>query len=198
MGMKTTYLKSAVLAKDFPDANRLEVAIAGRSNAGKSSFINTLTTSSIAKVSQEPGKTRLLNFFDVGDNYRLVDMPGYGFAARAGDEVLEWRKMIETYLSIRGNFMGLILIMDARREWEEDEEMLKHFMNTIDKPMLVVLTKIDKMTKNEIHAAVAKIKKASQLIDVFPVSNLKKVGVEEVEEHFFVNWIKPHLKKGKK
>ncbi len=78
-----------------------EVAIAGRSNAGKSSFINALAKGKVAKVSSTSGKTRLLNFFNMEDSYTLVDMPGYGFAARSGDEMAEWHKMIETYLMTR-------------------------------------------------------------------------------------------------
>ena len=95
MPRPTRFLKSAVWPKDYPEADRPEIALIGRSNAGKSSLLNALVSQKAAKVSQTPGKTRLLNFFDFGDHYRLVDMPGYGFAARSGDEILAWEKMIK-------------------------------------------------------------------------------------------------------
>lgn len=185
------FIKSAVLAKDYPIHKKAEVAIAGRSNAGKSSFINSLSKGKVAKVSSTPGKTRLLNFFNMEDSYVLVDMPGYGFAARAGDEMEEWHRMIETYLMTRENLCGLLLVMDIRRSWTDDEELLKKFSEERGFPLLVVLTKADKMSRSQMLQAVAKIKKTSGLSAVFPVSTLKKEGQDEVEEYVFENWVKP-------
>src|SRR6478752_6525097 len=121
------FIKSAVLPKDYPIHKMAEVAIAGRSNAGKSSFINALTRNKVAKVSSTPGKTTLLNFFNMEDSYVLVDMPGYGFAARSNDEISQWHQMIEAYLMSRENLVGLVVIMDIRRDWTADEELLKKF-----------------------------------------------------------------------
>lgn len=190
MSKSIQFIKSAVLDKDYPVSKFAEVAIAGRSNAGKSSFINALTKGKIAKVSSTPGKTRLLNFFNMADSYVLVDMPGYGFAARAGDEVVEWHQMIETYLMTRENLVGLLLVMDIRRDWSEDEELLKKFSDRRGFPMAVALTKADKMTRNHANQAVAKVKKMSGLSAVFAVSSLKKTGQDEVEEYMFENWVK--------
>lgn len=184
------FIKSAVLAKDFPVSNKPEVAIAGRSNAGKSSFINALGNTKIVKVSATPGKTRLLNFFSFGEHYNLVDMPGYGFAARSGDEMRDWQQMIETYLMGRENLRGLLLVMDIRREWDQDEELLKHFSDTRGFPMAVVLTKADKMSRNQMMSAIAKIKKQSGISAVFASSATKREGQEEVEDYMFENWIK--------
>ena len=197
MPIDVKFLKSAVLARDYPDAKRPEVAIAGRSNAGKSSFINCLTKSKIAKVSQEPGKTRLLNFFDVGEHYRLVDTPGYGFASRSGSEVLSWQEMIETYFSTRENFVGLILVMDIRRDWEEDEAMMVDFLNSIDKPLLVVLAKADRCTRSEIAERKKIIARASGVEQICIASSVKDIGVEEIEEYFFKAWVKPAIGKRK-
>lgn len=183
------YLKSAVLPKDYPDAKRPEVAVAGRSNAGKSSFLNAIAGSKVAHVSQTPGKTRLLNFFDAGAHYRLVDMPGYGFAARNADEMQEWSRMIETYLSVRGNLKCLVLLMDIRRDWQEDEELLKQFCGKIDLPMIVVLTKADKCKTKEKQDRVKLIKKMSQLSDVFPASAQTKEGVEEIEDYVYRQFV---------
>lgn len=184
-------MKSAVLAKDYPVSNKAEVAIAGRSNAGKSSFINALAKKGkIAKVSSTPGKTRLLNFFDMEDSYILVDMPGYGFAARSGDEMVEWHKMIETYLMTRENLCGLLLVMDIRRPWTEDEELLKKFSDRRGFPLAVILTKADKLSRNQMLQAVTKMKKTSGLSAVFPVSALKKEGQDAVEDYIYENWVK--------
>ncbi|MNJ92530.1 putative GTP-binding protein EngB [compost metagenome] len=184
------FIKSAVLTKDYPESAKPEIAIAGRSNAGKSSFINALGSSKIAKVSSTPGKTRLLNFFSLGEAYNIVDMPGYGFAARSGDEMREWQQMIEAYLMTRENLRGLVLVMDIRRDWDQDEELLKHFSDTRGFPMAVVLTKADKMSRGQMIQSVAKIKKQSGLSAVFASSALKRQGQEEVEEYVFENWIK--------
>lgn len=176
---------------------RPEVAIAGRSNAGKSSFLNALVGSKVAHVSQNPGKTRLLNFFDFGAHYRFVDMPGYGFAARSVDEMKDWSKMIETYLSIRENLRGLVLLMDIRRQWEEDEELLKQFCGRINLPLCVLLTKSDKCSRKEIQDFTQKIRKTAELADVFPVSAQTGAGVEAVEEFIYRQWILPaKTKKG--
>ncbi len=183
------FIKSAVYPQDFPPAKKAEVAIAGRSNAGKSSFLNAIGGGKIAKVSSTPGKTRLLNFFSVNNKYVMVDMPGYGFAARSADEVDEWHRMIEVYLTQRETLQGLILIMDIRRDWTADEEMLKKFSSEQDFPMAVVLTKADKMSKNEINAASLKIKKQSGLSDVFVTSTLKKIGHEDVENFIYKTWV---------
>ncbi|WP_413575665.1 ribosome biogenesis GTP-binding protein YihA/YsxC [Bdellovibrio sp. HCB290] len=190
MPKQIRFIKSAVVEKDYPVHSRAEVAIAGRSNAGKSSFINGLATNKIAKVSSTPGKTRLLNFFDVAATFVLVDMPGYGFAARSGDEIRDWHKMIETYLSSRESLAGLILVMDIRRSWSEDEELLRRFSETQGFPLAVVLTKADKMSRSQMLQAVAKIKKETGLSAVFATSSIKKTGQEEVEDYIYKNWIK--------
>ncbi|ASD64685.1 ribosome biogenesis GTP-binding protein YsxC [Bdellovibrio bacteriovorus] len=184
------FIKSAVLEKDFPVHKKAEVAIAGRSNAGKSSFINALTKNKIAKVSSTPGKTRLLNFFELDQSYVMVDMPGYGFAARSGDEMREWHRMIETYLMNREQLRGLLLVMDIRRSWTEDEELLKEFSERRGFPLAVVLTKADKMSRSQMLQAVAKVKKASGLSAVFGVSSLKKEGQDAVEDYIYENWVK--------
>lgn len=191
------FLKSAVLPQDYPPDQGVEIAIAGRSNAGKSSLINLLTGSRIAKVSSTPGKTRLLNFFLMNGKYVLTDMPGYGFAARSKSEIEEWEEMIESYLSSRESLRGLILVIDSRREWADEEQALKNFTEDRGLPMAIALTKTDKLSKNEIFTAVAKMKKAAGLENVFPMSTLKKVGHKELEDFAFLNWVKPHLGKGK-
>ena len=197
MALDIDYLKSAVFPKDFPAPNRPEIALAGRSNAGKSSFLNSVSKKPIAKVSQAPGKTRLLNFFDVGKSYRIVDMPGYGFAKRSGDEVVSWTEMIEGYLDSRENLVGLILIMDIRRDWTQDEEMLVQYLRDRDLPCCVVGTKSDQLSKSELKMRLQKLKDKAGVEGVFAVSNLTKVGTDEVEEFVFAEWVKPYKSRPK-
>lgn len=187
---KMSFIKSAVKMKDFPVTKLREVAMAGRSNAGKSSLINVWAKEKVAKVSQSPGKTRLLNFFSMGESYIVVDMPGYGYASRGGDELKTWRKMIEGYLSQRPQLAGLVLLMDMARDWETDEEVLAQYMMKNDLPVVVGLTKADKFSKQDIQKAIARVKKQSRLEDVFALSAQNREGCDELEEFIFRNWIK--------
>lgn len=188
---KMSFIKSAVKTQDFPVHKLKEVAIAGRSNAGKSSLINIWAREKIAKVSQTPGKTRLLNFFKMGTSYCLVDMPGYGFASRDQVELNTWRRMIQNYLSTREHLVGLVLLMDMARDWDEDEELLAQYLMKQDLPVCVGLTKADKFSKSDQKKAVERIKKQSRLEDVFAVSSQTKLGCDELEEFIFKNWVKP-------
>jgi GTP-binding protein len=187
---KMTFIKSAVKMKDFPVSEMKEIAFAGRSNAGKSSLINVWANEKIAKVSQSPGKTRLLNFFAMGESYIIVDMPGYGYASRGNDELATWKKMVQNYLSQRPQLAGLVLIMDMARDWADDEELLSQFVMNHDLPVAVGLTKADKFSKNDQLKAIARIKKQSRLEDVYPVSSKTRQGCLEFEEFIYRNWIK--------
>lgn len=187
--MRLHFVKSAHLARDYPEANLPEVALAGRSNAGKSSFLNTLAQQRLAFVSQQPGKTVLLNFFEASGKLRIVDMPGYGFAARSKKQQQEWQSMVETYLVERTSLTGLILVMDIRREWSEDEQMIFDFVASAKKEFAVVLTKIDKLGQNAWKNRLAQFERQFPEISFFPVSSLKKRGVEEVKKHILSCWV---------
>lgn len=190
MSLSFRFVKSAVLPQDYPLSKKPEIAITGRSNAGKSSLLNSMSGQKIAKVSSTPGKTRLLNFFDVSNRYTLVDMPGYGFAARSGSEIRQWHQMIEGYLMNRENLKGLLLVMDSRREWTDDEEMLKDVCAKRMIPMAVVLTKVDKLNRKEFEQSKKRITEQSGVESLFFVSNLKNTGTKELEDFIFQTWIK--------
>lgn len=190
MSAPIKYLKSCVLPVDYPEASRPEVAIVGRSNAGKSSLLNAMTGTKIAHVSNTPGKTRLLSFFDYGKHYRWVDMPGYGFASRSGAEMQQWQKMIETYLSTRTTLTGLILVMDVRRDIEEDEKLLFHFCHQVERPIVFALSKTDKLNNKELQARLKSLRQSFPVGLFFPISSLKRTGIKELEDYIFQNWIK--------
>lgn len=190
---KVSFIKSAVKTHDFPVHKLREVAIAGRSNAGKSSLINTWAADKVAKVSQTPGKTRLLNFFNMNESYCLVDMPGYGFASRDEIELKTWRRMIQNYLSTREQLVGLVLLMDMARDWSEDEELLSQYLMGQDLPMCIGLTKSDKFSKADQVKAIERIRTQSRMEDVFAVSSQTKQGCDDLEEFIYKSWVRVSL-----
>ena len=167
-----------------------EIAIIGRSNAGKSTLINGIGNARIALVSSTPGKTRMLNFYQ-SERYRLVDMPGYGFARRAPDEQAKWQTMIEPYLAARANLVGLLIVMDIRRDWSEDEKNLLKWLAPRQLPAAVVLTKADKLARTVAQARVREIHQQSGVEHVMMCSWLKKEGYSELEDFVYLEWIKP-------
>lgn len=185
---KVKFVKSASQLDQFPPGKMPQVAIAGRSNSGKSSFINTLARSKVAKVSGTPGKTRLLNIFDVESKFYLVDMPGYGYAARSHSERNEWEKMIEKYLVNSEQLRGLILLMDIRRKWSDEESMIFDFCQAMNLGLIVGLTKADKLSRSQWKSTVMQMEK--QLgVPVFALSSLKKWGFSDITGHVLKNWI---------
>jgi len=189
MNLQATFLKSGKAAKDYPFPYKPEIAMVGRSNAGKSSFINALVKQKVARVSATPGKTRLLQFFAVSDLFYLVDMPGYGFAKGNRQEVASWRNMIEEYLRERQSLKGVLLIMDVRRDWQPEEAMLKEWFEHHKTPWAVILNKCDKLSRSQIQAKVKALKSPlGEVVEVFPVSSKKKSGVDEIQLKILKEW----------
>ncbi|MCJ8276127.1 MAG: ribosome biogenesis GTP-binding protein YihA/YsxC [Bdellovibrionales bacterium] len=185
---KVQFVKSAGHWSQFPEGKMPQVAIAGRSNSGKSSFINGLARSKIAKVSGTPGKTRLLNIFDVEKKFWLVDMPGYGYAARSHKERGDWEKMIEEYLLNSEQLRGLILLMDIRRKWGEEENVLLDFCTASDLNLVVGLTKGDKLSRSRWKSRQMEMEK--QLgVPCYALSSLKNWGIRDVTGHVLREWI---------
>jgi GTP-binding protein len=145
------FLKSAATPADFPADTGREVAFVGRSNSGKSTAVNVVTGArKLARVSKTPGRTQLLNFFSLGADRRLVDLPGYGFARVAPQVQARWQKSLETYLLSRASLVGLIVTMDIRRGITRlDEQLLRWLESHRELPVAILLTKADKLSRSD-------------------------------------------------
>lgn len=172
--------------RDLPQDSLAEVAFAGRSNAGKSSAINTLCNHKrLAFVSKLPGRTQLLNFFRIAEGRFLVDLPGYGFAKAPKEQQMQWQGLIGGYLAHSAHLKGLVLIMDIRHPLTELDWSLLEWFRQMQKPVHVLLSKSDKLSRGPAQQTLAQVRKALQeagleaTVQLF--SSLKKVGVEEAE-----------------
>ena len=178
------FLISAPDLKRAPDDLGAEVAFIGRSNAGKSSALNTITDNkSLARISKTPGRTQLLNFFELNEQRRLVDLPGYGFAKVAAKVRNDWRHSIDQYLRNRESLHGLILIMDVRHPLTDTDQQMLEWCHQISMPVHILLTKCDKLKRGPANASLLQVKKAIQDLDLFSVqlfSAKDKIGVDEV------------------
>jgi GTP-binding protein len=178
---------SSARPQDLPPSMGAEIAFAGRSNAGKSSAINTLVGHTrLAFVSKTPGRTQLINIFRMNNGAALVDLPGYGYAKVPEAIRKAWVRLLEEYLSERESLIGLILIMDSRHPLTPlDQQMLGWFAPT-GRPIHVLLTKSDKLTRGPAMQTLAKVRKELAAwgpnITVQLFSSLKKTGVEDVEK----------------
>ncbi|MDF7676750.1 ribosome biogenesis GTP-binding protein YihA/YsxC [Neisseriaceae bacterium ESL0693] len=172
---------------DLPDTPA-EIAFVGRSNAGKSSAINTLTNHTrLAYVSKTPGRTQHINFFELSNGGFMVDLPGYGFAQVPEAIRTHWVGLLGQYLQKRQQIIGLIMIMDARHPLRDLDRQMLDFFATTNKPVHILLSKADKLSKNDQIRTLASVKKAlkpyieRQTVTVQLFSSLKKYGQEEVE-----------------
>lgn len=186
---------SADKLSDLPPPSGVEIAFAGRSNSGKSSAINTLANRNrLAFVSKTPGRTQLINFFSLGNNRFLVDLPGYGYAKVPEAMRLHWQKVLSRYLMERESLGGLVLIMDARHPLTHlDHQMLNWFLPT-GKPVHVLLSKADKLSRQQATATLrstqAELERAYPNCTVQLFSSLKRIGIEEAES-VIGKWLVP-------
>ncbi len=145
------FVTSATKPAQYPPVRFPEIAFAGRSNVGKSSLINTLVNRKrLVKTSSTPGRTQLINFFDINNNLTFVDLPGYGYAKVPVSVRKKWGPMIETYLSSRQTLKGVVIIMDIRRQPREEEQNLIHWLDHFSIAKILVLTKTDKLSKTKV------------------------------------------------
>lgn len=147
---KIEFVKSSVWPDQYPPATMPEIAFVGRSNVGKSSLINTLVgRKNLAKTSNTPGRTQLINFFTINETVSFVDLPGYGFAKVSQAVKKNWGEMIEVYLRERQNLAMVILILDIRRDPSDDDLSLRDWLESYRIPYLYILTKADKLSNNQ-------------------------------------------------
>jgi GTP-binding protein len=173
------FLSSAARPGDFPDDEGVEIAFAGRSNSGKSSAINAITgRRGLARTSKTPGRTQLINFFELEPGRRLVDLPGYGYAKVSAATRQYWRELIGAYFARRRSLRGVVLIMDARHPLKDlDAQLLEH---TRGLPVHVLLTKADKMGRGEGAKVLAAVRRElAQAATVQLFSALSGLGVDD-------------------
>ncbi len=180
------FLKSAVLKEQYPELDLPEIAFSGRSNVGKSSLINSmLNRKKLVKVSSNPGKTRTINFFLVNEQFVMVDLPGYGYAAVSKSEKQSWGRMIEDYLKYRENLKNVVLLVDIRHEPTSDDKLMYDFIKYYRKSVIVVATKLDKISRPTVNKNLNIIRNKLQLDAgdiLIPYSSETHVGREELWE----------------
>ena len=183
---RAEFLTSAAKKNQYPLEGPVEIAFAGRSNVGKSSLINLLTgRRNLAKVSGNPGKTRTINFFDIDGSWRIVDLPGYGYAKVSKSESESWGKMMEDYLENRESLATVIQLVDCRHEPTAQDIQMFEYLRYYELSGIVAATKADKLSKNELGRNLAMIRKTLELGDdetLIAVSALKKTGVDRLLE----------------
>lgn len=172
----------AVRENQYPAEDLPEIAFAGRSNVGKSSLFNTLVNRrNFARVSGNPGKTRTINFFEINGEFRIVDLPGYGYAKVSKSQSKEWGPMMENYLENRPNLLKVVQLVDVRHAPSAQDVQMYDYLRYHGLDGIVVATKADKVSRNELNKNLNVIKKSLKLEAddvVIPVSSLKKTGVE--------------------
>ncbi len=183
---KAELVISAPNRESWPDSELPELVLAGRSNVGKSSFINAITgRKKLAYVGNTPGKTRLLNFFNIDDRYMFVDVPGYGFANLSKAQLIAFGQMMEDYFANRIQKKGLLMLVDARHLPSEDDLGMLEYARYYEIPVCIVATKTDKVQASKRYHMLKQIRKALDLKSnevLIPFSAQTKEGVDEVWE----------------
>lgn len=195
-----SFLTSAPSIKQCPADTGREIAFAGRSNAGKSSAINTLTrTKGLARISKTPGRTQLINFFELGADRRLVDLPGYGYAKVPIAMKREWDKHLAEYLQMRQSIAGLVLLMDIRHPLQEFDQQMLNWAAQAGLPVHILLTKADKLKRGPAQSALLMVERhlrdmdpGCTLLSAQTFSSLKNQGLPELES-VLNHWFKGDL-----
>ena len=179
-------LMTAVKPEQYPDESLPEIALVGRSNVGKSSLINCLANrKNIARTSSTPGKTATINFYEIAGRYRIVDLPGYGYAKVSKQEKEKWADMIEGYLASRSNLVQVIQLVDARHKPTADDKMMFDWIKSYNYEPLVVATKLDKLKKSQVEGNLTAIYEELELGEdsvLIPFSAETRQGRTEVVE----------------
>lgn len=190
VALNASFLTSAGDPKQFPADSGREVAVAGRSNSGKSTAINALVgRRGLARTGKTPGRTQLINFFQVGEDRRLVDLPGYGYAKVPDAVRKHWRPLLEAYFRRRRSMVGLLVTVDIRRSLKELDWVMLNWAQTVSVPTTVLLTKADKLSRG---AALSRhLKLSGELpgtVEALLFSAPKRLGVDEARRHL-TGWL---------
>jgi len=178
------FLTSANARKQFVPDEGAEVAVAGRSNAGKSSAINVIVNRrQFARTSKTPGRTQLVNFFSLANGWRLVDLPGYGFARVSDNKRRHWGELLSEYFQCRQSLRGLMLVVDIRRQLTDFDLRMIEFAELVNLPVHILLTKADKLKRGQAAKAMLEVRKAlGDRATVQQFSALKRHGEDEARE----------------
>jgi len=183
---KAEFVISAVKPQQYPEGSRPELAVSGRSNVGKSSLINKLVNrKALAKVGKTPGKTQTINFFNINDEWYLVDLPGYGYAKVAQETRMQWGKMMQTYFRLRENLKGVIQLVDIRHQPTEEDRMMMEMLKVNNIPVLVVATKADKIARGQRPKYLKIIAESFKMSDwktIIPFSSEDGTGLQELNQ----------------
>ena len=185
MKIKTSQLEAvAVKRSQYPEDNMKEIAFAGRSNVGKSSLLNLITgRKALARVSGSPGKTRTINFYNINGDFRIVDLPGYGYAKVSKSVTENWGDMMEQYFSARHGLIKTVQLVDIRHEPSKQDIQMYEYLRHYGLDGLVVATKADKISRNQMSKNISVIRKALGMKPedkVIACSALKKTGQDEL------------------
>lgn len=183
--LNAKFIISAEKLSQCPDFNLNEFPLLGRSNVGKSSFINALANNNkIAKTSNTPGKTRLINFFNFSDKFVVADLPGYGYAKVSKEAQAKWQKYLEEYLLNRSQIKSLIQFIDARHDIQKNDYQMREWVNAYNLPVFTVVTKIDYVPKNKIQNVLNNVQKQFESV-VLPFSAVDKRYCEKILDYIF-------------
>lgn len=182
---KTHFLTSAPNIRVLPEDSGMEIAFAGRSNAGKSTALNALTNQkNLARTSKTPGRTQLINVFEVEPLYKLVDLPGYGYAAVPEQMKIQWQKALGEYLQKRECLGGVVILMDIRHPLKDLDQQMIEWAVSADLPVLLLLTKADKLSQSAVSKQVKMVREAilpfQGDVQVEAFSALKKQGIDKL------------------
>jgi GTP-binding protein len=185
MRWSAKFLRPAVSAAEFPKASLPEIAFLGRSNVGKSSLLNALVGAKAAKVSSTPGRTRAINFFEVSDGRRgsemmFADLPGYGYAKISKSISAEWPRFIEPYLATRETLALCVCIVDSNVPVRQNDRQLLDWLRSVNRELLVVATKVDRLSGNERTRNLAALKRDLETEEILPVSSKTGLGIAEL------------------
>lgn len=182
--LKAELEKIAVEKNQYPSGDLPEIVLAGRSNVGKSNFINSMVNrNNLAKTSSKPGKTRTINFYKINDKFRLVDLPGYGYAKVSKQEKDKWGRIIEEYLNSRENIKEIILLVDIRHEPTELDVIMYNWIKSYNYRGLVVATKADKISKGKFQKHIKIIRDKLGIENpelIIPYSSITKINKDKV------------------